>query len=211
MSVDDNIEGAERIKNGLSREHTLYVFGNKLWKTLTSKFSGTTSKNDLWQKFADENETVKLEGEAADRVEIPFPILKTVFEYDKETGLYTRYSRGKKLADYVTKDSVTVKNVFILLTKITDYPDGKHRKVNLSGGEGYYVTNGTYIPIKWQKGDGNAPIKITDQNGNAVKVSAGRSWVCIPNSSTCKPVFEAAVPTETTTTEKTSSTETKKN
>lgn len=205
ISVDTGTKGAKRISNGLASEHTLYVFGNELWPTLTSKFK-TTADNVLWQNFAGEDETVTLTGGAADRVEIPFPVLKTVFEYDGETGLYTRYSRGNVLKDYVTGKGITVKNVFVLLTSISNYPDGKHRRVDLSGGKGYYVTNGTVMPVKWQKGAATASVKITDETGNEVKVSAGKSWVCIANSATCKPVFEKSEVTTTTTAATTAST-----
>lgn len=198
VSVDTGTAGAKRIKNGLASEHTLYVFGKDLWPSLAQKFK-TETTNSLWQNFAAEDETVTLTGGGADRVEIPFPLLKTVFNYDKNTGLYTRYSKGAEMKDYVTNESVTVKNIFILLTSISDYPDGKHRRVNLNGGNGYYVTNGTYTQIKWQKGGEKSPIKITDTNGAEIKVSAGKSWVCIPNASTCKPVMEASQPTEPTT------------
>lgn len=191
MSVDTNSTGAKRIKNGLASEHTLYIFGNEMWSALASKFK-STSDNALWQNFAQEDEKVTLSGGAADRVEIPFPILKTVFEYDESTGLYTRYSRGNILKDYVSGESVEVKNIFILLTSITDYPDGKHRRVALESGNGYYITNGTYMPIKWKKGDSKASFKFTDESGAEIKVSAGKSWVCIPNFSTCKPVIESS-------------------
>lgn len=197
MSVDTGSTGAKRIKNGLSSEHTLYIFGNELWPTLASKFK-STGKNVMWQDFAAEDETVTLAGGAADRVEIPFPILKTVFNYDSATGLYTRYSKGSAMKDYVTGENIKVKNIFTLLTSISDYPDGKHRRVDLSGGEGYYATNGTYTKIKWQKGDANAPIKITDESGKPIKVSAGKSWVCIANTSTCNPVMAASEATQST-------------
>ena len=197
MSVDTNSTGAKRIKNGLASEHTLYVFGNELWPAIASKFKTTTTSNTPWQNFAAEDETVALAGGAADRVEIPFPILKTVFNFDAQTGLYTRYSKGSAMKDYVTGENIKVKNVFVLMTSITDYPDGKHRRVDLTGGSGYYVTNGTYTRIKWSKGAASAPIKITDENGANIKISAGKSWVCIANTSTCKPVFESSAPTQT--------------
>ena len=200
LSVDTGTVGAKRIKNGLASEHTLYIFGNELWPALSQKFK-TETNNVLWQNFASEDETVTLSGGAADRVEVPFPLLKTVFEFDKNTGLYTRYSKGKEMKDFVTGESMTVKNVFILLTSISDYPDGKHRRVNLTGGDGYYITNGTYMPIKWQKGDEKSPIKITGENSDQIKVSAGRSWVCIANKSTCKPVMQAAYTTQENTTQ----------
>lgn len=198
LSVDTNSPGAKRIKNGLASEHTLYVFGNELWSSISGKFK-TTTNSVMWQNFADEDKEVALTGGAADRVEIPFPILKTVFNYDKTTKLYSRYSRGSEMKDYVTGESIKVKNIFILLTSISNYPDGKHRRVALNGGNGYYITNGTYMPIKWQKGNASSPIKITDENGQEITVSAGKSWVCIPNASTCKPVMESSEPTQTTT------------
>ena len=198
LSVDTGTPGAKRIKNGLAKEHTLYIFGNELWPSIAQKFKSETN-NSLWQNFAAEDETVALTGGSADRVEVPFPLLKTVFEYNKETGLYTRYSKGNEMKDYVTGQSVTVKNIFILLTTISDYPDGKHRRVNLTGGNGYYITNGGYTEIKWQKNGEKSPIKITDINGAEIKVSAGKSWVCIPNISTCKPVMQGSQPTEPAT------------
>ena len=207
LSVDTNSAGAKRIKNGLASEHTLYVFGDELWPSLASKFK-TKTTNTYWQNFAGEDETVTLSGGAADRVEIPYPVLKTVFNYDAATGLYTRYSKGNVLKDYVTKEGITVKNIFVLLTSITTYPDGKHRRVELSGGNGFYATNGTVMPVKWQKGAANAPIKITDNDGNEIKVSAGKSWVCIANTSTCKPVFEGNQATTATTSSATATTAT---
>ncbi|MBO4734669.1 MAG: DUF3048 domain-containing protein [Clostridia bacterium] len=198
ISVDTGTKGAKRIKNGLASEHTLYVFGNELWDTISSKFNSKTASAP-WQSFADEEETVSLTGGGADTVEIPFPVLKTVFKYDAVTGLYKRFSMGNEMKDYVTRESITVKNIFILFTSITNYPDGKHRRVALEGGNGYYITNGAYTPVKWQKGGEKSPIKITTEAGGELKVSAGRSWVCIVNTSTCKPVMTSAQPADTTT------------
>ena len=191
ISVDTATPGARRIKNGLASEHTLFIFGNEIWKTVASKFK-TQVTSTAWQKFAAEGEDVTLTGGDAAKVEIPFPVLKTVFEYDKENGLYNRYSQGNLMKDAVTGENVTVKNIFILMTSITTYPDGKHRRVALDGGNGYYITNGTYTPIKWTKGDAKAPFKMTTEEGGELKVSAGRSWVCLPNTATCKPVMSAA-------------------
>ena len=41
-------------------------------------------------------------------------------------------------------------------------------------------------------------VQITDENGKEIKVNAGKSWVCIANTATCKPVFESSEPTTTT-------------
>lgn len=201
MSVDSGTKGAKRIRNGLAVEHTLFLFGNEIWNTIASKFR-TEAKTSPWQNFATDGTLVTPTGGGADEVQIPFPVLKTVFKYDKSTGLYSRYSRGELMKDNVTKESVTVKNVFILMTTITTYPDGKHRRVALNGGSGYYITNGTYTPIKWQKNGEKSPVKMTTVAGGELKVNPGRSWVCLPNSKTCKPVITSNQPAASTTSSK---------
>ena len=44
--------------------------------------------------------------------------------------------------------------------------------------------------IKWEKGAATNGFKFTDTDGNEIMVSAGNSWVCIANKSTCKPTIE---------------------
>lgn len=188
LSIDTNSKGAKRIKNGLASEHTLYAIAGDLWASIGEKFKTQNSNTSLWADFT--TESLALDGGSAATVTVPFPAAKTGFTYDAQSGLYTRLSGGNALSDYFTQEQTQVKNVFVLLTNISNYPDGKHRKVDLVGGDGYYVTNGTLQFIKWTKGAANDPIKFTDTNGNAIKVSAGKSWVCIANKSTCTPVFE---------------------
>ena len=89
------------------------------------------------------------------------------------------------LKDYVTGNPTTVKNVFVLMTNITNYPDNYHRKIDLNSGKGYYFTNGTYIEINWQKGNADQGFKFTDANGEMIKVNNGDSWVCIANKTNC--------------------------
>ena len=192
ISIDTGVYGGTRISNGLSKEHTLYSYGNKLFDGLTQKkFSTTLESNDLWTNFAPEEETITLTDGACNKVTVPFSAsYKTVFAYDPATGNYTRYFGNDVRKDYITGETTEVKNVFVLLTSITNYPDGKHRRVALESGEGYYIVNGTYCKINWSKGSASAPFKFTDAYGNPLRVNAGKSWVCIASSYTSKPVIE---------------------
>ena len=187
ISIDSGSKGAKRISNGLSSEHTLYALAGDLWANIGEKFETKATKTKEWANFTDK--ALALEGSATS-VAVPFPAMTTNFTYDASTGLYTRLSGSTVLTDYYTKESTQVKNVFVLLTTISNYSDGKHRKVDLSSGEGYYVTNGTYQAIKWSKGDAENGFKFTDADGNEIKVSAGNSWVCIADKTTCNPTFE---------------------
>ncbi len=187
ISIDVNYEGVRRIKNGRSSEHTLYVFGDTFSQTIAKKFDATTKKVAPWQNFTDEK--LVLDGGSAKSVTVKFPAQSSGFTYDEATGLYTRLAGGNVHKDYLTGETTVVKNVFVLLTDISFYPDKKHREIDLSKGDGFYITNGTYQFIKWSKGGAAEGFKFTDTEGKEIKVSAGKSWVCIANN-TRLPVFE---------------------
>ncbi len=188
ISIDTNSLGAQRIPNGLQSEHTLYAIAKDLWENIDGKFDMAASNVDTWVNFTEEE--LALDGGAATDVQVPFPAQKTNFTYNAETGLYTRLTGSTVVTDYYTKAEAQVKNVFVLLTTISNYPDGKHRKVEFSNGDGYYITNGTVQFIKWSKGKDSDGFKFTDTDGNEIKVSAGNSWVCIADKTTCKPTIQ---------------------
>lgn len=180
-----------RLSNGLASEHTLYAYGDKLWKGLINdgfKTENTTSGN--WQNFADNNSPVAL-GNPANTVTIPFSTsYKTVFKYDSLKGTYTRYFNNTLRTDYYSNASIDVKNVFVLLTSISNYSDNYHRNVSLKSGTGYYIVNGTYTQINWTKGNAKDSFKFTNVDGSPLTVNPGKSWVCIADKSKSKPVFE---------------------
>jgi len=183
--------GGVRIKNGKATEHTLYAYGEKVWKNITEsdrKIENTNAAS--WQTFANEDEPVTLEN-AATSVSVPFSgSYKTTFKYDQASGRYVRYFNGTERKDYVTGESVTVKNVFVLNTSMSHYPIAKYRKISLESGDGYYFVNGTYTPITWSKGAAKNGFVFKDMQGNELKVNPGNSWVCIADKNTSKPVIE---------------------
>lgn len=188
LSIDTNSKGAKRISNGLKSEHTLYALAGDLWKNINETFDTKVSSVAPWANFTEE--ALALDGGSATSVKVPFPAMTTNFTYDAQSGLYTRLAGSTVLTDYNSGETTQVKNVFILLTSISNYPDGKHRKVALESGDGYYITNGTVQFIKWSKGASTNSFKFTDTNGNEIKVSAGNSWVCIADKSSCNPTIQ---------------------
>ena len=180
-----------RTKNGLASEHTLYTEGGKLWDGLVKDGVKTErGSSDMWASFAEEDAPVALEN-AASTVSVPFSAsYKTVMKYDSASGRYTRYFGNTVRNDYITGEAVTVKNVFVLLTSISNYSDGYHRQVALESGDGYYCVNGTYTAIKWSKGAAKNGFKFTNADGSELTVNPGNSWVCIADKGTSQPVFE---------------------
>ena len=180
-----------RTKNGLASEHTLYTEGSKLWDGLVKdKVKTERGSSAAWASFADEDTPVTFENTAS-TVSIPFSAsYKSVFKYDAATGVYTRYFRDTLRKDSKTGETTEVKNVFVLLTTIKNYPDGYHRQVLLESGDGYYCSNGTYTAIKWSKGAAKNGFSFTNTDGSELTVNAGSSWVCIADKNTSQPAFE---------------------
>lgn len=175
------VYGGTRIKNGLNWEHTLYTYGDKLFDSVKkNKVRSTVSDSTPWQDFSKSDEDITLSGGSCKKIEIPFSSsYHTVFKYDEAKKEYTRYFFDELRKDYVNGEITNIKNIFVLSTDISDYPDKYRRKVDLTGGTGYYLVNGTYMKIKWSKGDAKAPFKFTDESGNPIKVNAGKSYVGI--------------------------------
>ncbi len=176
--------GGARITNGLSREHTLYAYGDKLWEVLGNNgYNLEASSNTPWQTFT---EKAKLSN-TANSVSTYFSgSYITKFTYNPDTAKYTRYSGDTKLKDYVTEESIEFKNVFVLKTTIRNYnctgsDTYTHKEVLLDSGSGYYFSNGKYEEINWSKGSASNGFVFTKADGTALEVTPGNSWVCIVN------------------------------
>lgn len=190
IEIQENLYG-ERLDNGLKYEHTLYTYGEPLWKGITDRFNTQNTGAQTWQNFAAEDQTVTLTDGVANVVTIPFSgNYKTKFVYDSTTGLYERNFNATIPADYFSGESTKVKNVVVMLTTITDYPDGLHRNIRLQSGEGYYATNGGYKAIKWSKGGSSDSVKFTNLDGTPLQMSAGTTWVCVASKNYANPLFE---------------------
>lgn len=166
-----------RLDNGLALEHTLYGKGESLDKMLTDKGWRKTVKDSYasdWQNF---NETAqKLSGGSAQTITAKFSgDYTSIFDYNAETGVYEK--RDHK--DWRSGNAVSVKNVVVLFTPITEFSDGYRVKIHMDSGHGYYFSNGTYQKINWSKGDAENGFKFTDEDGKVLGYNPGNSWVCI--------------------------------
>ena len=174
----------KRVKNGKALEHTLYTTG----ELLNNGFAKLNYRRDLkstaanWQDFAPEASPVTPAGGSCEklRVEMSSSYVSN-FTYNAETGKYKRFSGNNQSVDLNTGKQLEFKNILVLKTSVTDI--GKKadylKKTWLDGGEGFYVSNGGYVPIKWSKGAANSPLKITLTDGSSCTYNAGNTWVCL--------------------------------
>ncbi len=155
----------------------LYTTGEKLYKSLSDgKWKLTQEKAAPWQNFTTEKLTL---ANIANKATVAFSGASTsYFTYEATSGKYIKTSKCAANRDVVTGASYTFKNVFVLKTAMTHYPNGIHRKISFQSGSGYYLVNGTYEEIKWEKGDAKDALKFTKADGTPLTVEAGNSWVC---------------------------------
>ncbi|MCC8022322.1 MAG: DUF3048 domain-containing protein [Clostridiales bacterium] len=101
---------------------------------------------------------------------------KRAFTYSEADELYYNYLNGNAFVDS-TGEQHAVSNVLVLFAP-TPFVSSDLVKVDLTGGSGYYATNGTYQAIKWTKGSNTSQeLELFYEDGTPVELNTGKSWI----------------------------------
>lgn len=180
--ISESSKSFWRVK-GKSAPHNLVTSTEKIWEIANRKGYRTDSDAPSVLNYTTE-EVNLMDGQPANIVTIPYNSKRVVkYEYNPETKMYTRYSRGIKQTDWTTGEDITTKN--IIITKADTYllkdPENKGRKglKNIGTLDGYYITNGQVIPITCTKENRTSQTKYEDMNGNEIEVNDGRTYIQI--------------------------------
>ncbi|MBQ9977457.1 MAG: DUF3048 domain-containing protein [Clostridia bacterium] len=171
-----------RKPNGLSSEHTLYTKAELLNKAIKDYDFEKVKKTEPFANFAENGETVTPGGSPAVKIEVPFSSsYVTKFTYDSATGKYNKQKPSGSCKE-------SYKNIIILRTAMSHYPNGKHRLIDLTSGTGYYASNGMFQEIKWSKGDAEDAFVFTNMDDTPLTINVGSSYVGIMKDSS-RPSF----------------------
>lgn len=122
--------------------------------------------------------------QSADNVKIVYSDYQnTSYKYDKENRVYKMYMSSKEHTDMITGKQYTVKN--IITYQVKNVPlgsEGRQDLKNIGTGEGYYITNGKAIKIKWEKKNRSSQTKYMYQNGEEIVFNDGNTWIHIQPS-----------------------------
>lgn len=167
-------------------EHTAYTTGENIQNAISEKGLRTDIKDANAYPFSFAAEKQTLSGGACNSVLAVFSGTQKsgythTFKYNAEDGLYYNYMNTSEMKD-ANGSTMAVSNVLILYTGISNVQgsDKGHVDWDLQGGNGVYVSNGTYQNIKWSKGTAsnpNSPLKLTDESGNVLKLNTGKMWI----------------------------------
>ena len=151
-------------------------------------YADQSTKDTLLNYSVDNVDLSKLDGaKAADEVIIPYSgSITTSYKYDAENKVYMRYVNNKKHSDYVTKEQYTAKNIITYqVSNWTLSGDDKNRQDidNVGSGDGYYISNGYAVPIKWEKKGKASQTVYTLKDGTEIDVNDGNTFIQIQPAS----------------------------
>ena len=84
--------------------------------------------------------------------------------------------------DQRTGTQLSFENVLILQTLVYPRENNYLMDVELSGGMGYYVSNGGIEQLTWEKSSETAPIKLYDFSGSELTLNCGKTYIGIIGS-----------------------------
>ena len=175
-----NSKYCNREQNGLAYEHRLYTSGDRVAQLIADKGLNTKGTADTWLNFSDSADKTAAGATVANKAIVRFNNANaTQFVYDAAEKKYIRTKNGNPFVDYGTKTNELFTNVFVLYTTISNYPDGYHRKIDFTGGSGYYISAGGATEIKWTKGASKNNFTFTTADGQPLTVNQGNNFVCI--------------------------------
>lgn len=173
---------SERTKK-YAQEHTGFLNGPKLAEYIDKygfRTDLSTAYNHTIFNFAAQDAQFTPDGDTADEVTLRFSSdYYSTFQFDSESGEYKKLHSGNPHMDQHTDTQLSFENVIILQTNIYPGENGYLMTVELSGGSGYYASNGGIIPITWEKSSENSPIKLYDSSGSELTLNAGKSYIGI--------------------------------
>lgn len=146
------------------------------------KYRTTTKQPLLLNYTANEVNLNELEGaKKADNISITNSASYiSSYKYDAINKVYLRSVNGTPCEDYVTKKQHTVKNIITYQVQYTTVDSVNHQKMdNIGSGEGYYISNGYAVPIKWEKKSRSAQTSYKYLDGTPIDVNDGNTWIHI--------------------------------
>ena len=174
-------------------EHRAYTTQAKIMEAIEDYDVRTTINDSYKNPFKFYSSVQSLSGGECTKFTVPFSNSTTyTLTYNEEEKVYYSAIGDKPFMD----DNGTQQNFTNVIMCYVDVSyisgDAKGRKtLDLSSGEGYVFTNGTYEQITWEKGDYEDMMKFYGANGEELALNVGRTYIAlVPSSNQGSTVIE---------------------
>ena len=165
----------------VATEHTAYTTRDAITKAIADKGFRTEIKDGYSNPLKFYSDVHSYSAGACTEFTVPFSNGYTYTLTYNETDKVYYSSLGSKpfMDDNGTQQSFT--NVIMCYANVTSIAgDSKGRQdYDLSSGEGYVFSNGTYEKITWKKGDSANIMKFYGADGNELALNVGRTYIAL--------------------------------
>ena len=182
-----------RVNNGKAREFTEYILSGDVEKNFKNTgysrtyneyyqggphflFATRSNPNDLSQ-YSD--------AVTCEKLTLPFHHNNPWLEYDSSTGTYKYFQYGQAEVDAGNGNKqIAFKNLFLQNARLEQLDDHGYMMYypSESNRDGWYITNGKAIPVKWTKQNDLDATRFYDLEGNQIKVNVGKSYIALIRS-----------------------------
>ncbi len=172
----------------VATEHQTYSSIADLNSAISTK--GYRAETNLPLLFTYSAESLDLAANAesltANNIEIYYSSANiSSFTYNEDTKTYDHSVNGSAHNDYITSNQYTFKN--IITYQVTNYTipgdtSGRQTLENIGSGTGYYISEGTSIPINWSKDSRESQTIYTLSDGSELKINDGNTYIAIQPS-----------------------------
>ena len=191
MALEGSVFFRDNTLKNRNYEHRGFTSMEKLKEYAAKKgFDRDTNKDLLLNYSIDEIDVEEQEGaKSAQEVLIKYSSYhNTSYVYDEENKVYKRSMAGKANVDLVTGKQYTVKNIIVYCLSNYTLNDGENKGRqelnNIGTGDGYYITDGYAVPIKWEKTTHSGQTVYTYLDGKEITVNDGNTFIQIYPKST---------------------------
>lgn len=166
----------------LKPPHNVFTSGKKMLQGAKKLGYSTKFRADKMAKHFDfyEEDTDLASEDDTNYVYLPFSDYSTCYlKYDKKTKEYKKFEYKKKHLDHKNNKQLSFKNVIIQLVKEKniDRNGYQHLFLHKRRGEGYYITNGKRMKIKWRKSEPEGKMCYYDMDGNVLTINPGKTYI----------------------------------
>lgn len=124
--------------------------------------------------------------EQANKLTVPFSNYKTgIFTYDPDSGCYLVEEYGAPYVDGNTGEQVSVKNVLVLYTDISQIKGDTAGRLTVrttGTGEGLLVQEGRLVHITWKRPSESDRFSFYLENGQQASLAVGNSYINVVKS-----------------------------
>ncbi len=179
-----------RVNNGKPREFTEYVVTGDLEKNFkNSGYSKTYNKNYEGvphYQFASRNKPNDLSQYSSsvtcERLELPFHHNNPYLEYDSANKVYKYFQYGQAETDAGNGNKqVSFTNLLLQNARLEQLDEHGYMMYypTESNRDGWFITNGKAVKVKWTKKGDTFATRYYDESGDEIKLNVGKTYVAL--------------------------------